>query len=343
LLEIIAPVITIAHQEIFVTASIGASFCPRDADNADDLLRNADVAMYAVKERGRKGFRFYSDELNENAAKKLRLRTEIANALEKEEFELYYQPKVDSRTGLIVGCESLIRWNHPDLGLVNPGSFITEIERSGAIIEVGRWSLRAAAHQLTQWHKQGFDTLSMSTNVSPRQFSDRNFLASVEEVLSDTAVTPQLFELEITESAVFSEIEHALTIMGQLRALGLQLCIDDFGTGYSSLQYLQRMPIGILKIDKSFVQEIGINARGESVADAIIALGRSLEQTIVAEGVETKEQLDYLTAQSCHIIQGYYYSRPLPAPEFEKLLNMGLLRTTDSPRMRTTASIALVS
>ncbi len=325
LLEKLEPAISVAGQEISVTASIGASFCPRDANNAEDLLRNADAAMYAVKERGRKGFRFYSDELNVNAAKKLRLRTEIANALERDEFELYYQPKVDSRSGRIVGCESLIRWNHPDLGIVSPGNFIDEIERSGAIVEVGCWSLHAAAQQLTAWHRSGFQALSMSTNLSPRQFADRNLLIMVQEALAQSNVLPHLFEIEITESAACGDFDHALALMGNLRDLGLRLCIDDFGTGHSSLQYLQRMPIEVLKIDRSFVQEIGMNERGEMVTDAIIGLGRSMELTIVAEGVETDEQLDFLAKRGCHVIQGYYYSRPIPAAEFEKLLRAEVL------------------
>lgn len=343
LLEKPEPAISVAGQDISVTASIGASFCPRDANNAEDLLRNADAAMYAVKERGRKGFRFYSDELNVNAAKKLRLRNEIANALERGEFELYYQPKVDSRSGRIVGCESLIRWNHPEHGIVGPGSFIDEIERSGAIVEVGCWSLNAAAQQLAQWHRSGFHTLSLSTNLSPRQFADRNLLIMVQEALSNSNLLPHLFELEITESAACGDFEHALSLMGHLGDLGLRLCIDDFGTGHSSLQYLQRMPIAVLKIDRSFVQEIGMNERGEMVTDSIIALGRSMELTIVAEGVETEEQLDFLAARGCHIIQGFYYSHPLPAADFEKLLRAEALPVANLSRESSRNAVSFAS
>ncbi len=253
LLEKLEPAITIAGQNICITASIGASFCPRDADNAEDLLRNADAAMYAVKERGRRGFRFYSDELNINTSKKLRLREDITDALERNEFELYYQPKVDNRSGRIVGCESLVRWNHPDHGTISPRSFIEEIERSGTIVEVGYWSLRAAAQQLADWHGRGFDTLSLSTYISPRQFQDGKLLEAVQKAIADFQVVPHLFELEISESTACRNFEQTLSLTSQLHDCGLKLCIDAFGTGHTSLQYLQQMPVESLKIDSSFV------------------------------------------------------------------------------------------
>jgi len=343
LLERLELPVTIAAREIVVTASIGASFCPRDAKTAEGLLRNADAAMYAVKERGRRGFRFYSDELNENTAKKLKLRSEIANALERGEFELYYQPKVDCRSGHIVGCESLIRWNHPDHGLVYPGDFIEEIERSGAIVEVGYGTLREATRQLAEWHRRGFSGLSLSTNISPRQFSDRNLLISVEQALSASRVQPHLFELEVTESAVCNDFEQALAIMNRLRNLGLRICIDDFGTGHSSLRHLQRMPIEVLKIDRSFVQEIGMNTRGEVIIDAIIALGRSMDLKFVAEGVETEAQRTFLADRDCHVIQGFYYSEPVGAAEFEKLLGKEALSPKTAGPEQPRRPISLVS
>lgn len=343
LLEKLEPAIKVAGQDICISASIGASFCPRDAKNAEDLLRNADAAMYAVKARGRKGFRFYSDELNKNSAHKLRLRTEITTALENDEFELYYQPKVDSRTGAIVGCESLIRWHHPEHGLMSPSDFIDEIERSGAIVEVGYWSLRKAAQQLAEWNRGGFDTLSLSTNISPRQFSDRNLLDAVQKALEDSQVIPHLFELEFTESAACIDFDQALSLTEQLSNLGPRLCVDAFGTGHCSLQHLQEMPVDTLKIDRSFIQQTGLNAGSEMVTDAIIGLGRSLELKIVAEGVETKQQLDFLTARGCYVIQGYYYSYPLPAADFEKLLRADALPIMASPNSKSMSSISIAS
>ena len=328
LLEKLSVPIAVAEHEIIVTASIGASFCPRDAKNAEDLLRNADKAMYAVKEEGRRGFRFYSEELNENASSKIKLRKEIATALENDEFVLYYQPKIDSRTQLIVGCESLIRWNHPEFGVINPGEFLEEIERSGAIVEVGNWAFITAVKQLADWRRRGLERLCLSANLSRRQFGDRDFIPTVERALAQNLDDPGSLELEITESAPSLDFDIALTLMNRLRELGLAMCIDDFGTGHSSLRQLQLLPISTLKIDRSFVQNIGTNENAEAVIESILALGRSLELRVVAAGVEARSHVDFLGARDCHTVQGFYYSKPVPAADFEKLARSGPLPHT---------------
>lgn len=343
LLDKIAAPITVSSREVVLTASIGASFCPRDAQNADDLLRNADAAMYAVKERGRRGFRFYSDELDENAAKKVELRNEIAKALEQNQFELYYQPKVDGRSGRIVGCEALIRWHHPTRGLVGPDAFIREIERSGAIIEVGYWSLNQAVQQLAAWQSRGFETLSLSTNISSRQFYDRNLVAEIRNAVDASAIRPQSLELEITETAACADFERALGIMNELRELGPGICLDNFGTGHSSLQYVQRMPLRALKIDRSFVREVGVNSRGEMVIDSILGIGRSMQLEVTAEGVENKDQLAFLRNSECHLIQGFYYSEPVSAEAFEDLLKTGILPSDTWPAECARHAVSLVS
>ena len=245
--------------------------------------------------------------------------------------------------GSIVGCESLIRWHHPDHSIMGPSSFIEGIGRSGAIVEVGYWSLQKAAQQLADWHRQGFQAQPLNTNLSPRQFNDRNLPCTLQKVLSDSQIPPHLLELEFSESTACVDVELALSITEQIYNLGPRLCIDAFSTGLSSLKYLQQMPVDTLKIDCSVVQEIGVNAGGEMITDAIIALARCMELNVVAEGVETEQQLEFLNARGCCIIQGFYYSRPLSTPDFQNLLRTDTPPFCASPSADPVRSISIAS
>lgn len=304
---------TLDGHELLVRASIGGALYPRDGASVDDLLRAADAAMYSTKDVARGGFTFFSQALNAKATRRVALHAELVRAVEREEFILHYQPQVSTTDGRVVGCEALLRWQHPQRGLLGPGEFLAEAEATGLIGEIGSSSLRRAARQLAAWHALGFTDLSMSVNVSARQFDDPHLVQMVANILEDVGIPASMLELEITESVACRRLDHTVEIMSQLTALGVRLAIDDFGTGHSSLSYLQRMPLHTLKVDRSFVVEIGKSRRGESIVDAILALGDCLDLDIVAEGVEEPQQYDYLAARGCDLIQGWLY-RPALAP-----------------------------
>ncbi|MGZ5203263.1 MAG: putative bifunctional diguanylate cyclase/phosphodiesterase, partial [Telluria sp.] len=244
----------------------------------------------------------------------------LRNALERDEFVLYYQPQVDLASGQIVGMEALIRWNHPELGMVPPNRFVPIAEETGLIVPIGAWVMRTAAAQAKAWQDAGMGRLRVAVNLSARQFGDPELIAGIESVLADTRLAPDCFELELTESLFMSEVTPAVDLLHRMKALGVNLSIDDFGTGYSSLSYLSRFPIDVLKIDRSFVADITDDANDAAIVTSIIALAHNLKLSVIAEGVETAEQLDYLRSQGCDEMQGYFFSRPLPAPEFEQLL-----------------------
>jgi diguanylate cyclase (GGDEF)-like protein len=303
-------------QELLVRASIGGALYPRDGANADELLRVADAAMYLTKETTRGGFTFFSQELNAKATRRLALQAEIVRGIERDEFVLFYQPQVSAIDGTVRGCEALLRWQHPTRGLLGPGEFLAEAEATGLIADIGTNALRRAARQLAAWHAPGHTELCMSVNVAARQFDDPLLVRLVENILEDVEIPAAMLELEITESTACRRLEHTIEVMTRLSALGVRLGIDDFGTGHSSLSYLQRMPLHTLKVDRSFVIEIGVSRRGESIVDAILALGKCLGLDIVAEGVETDVQRDYLAARACDLIQGWLYKPALPAERF---------------------------
>lgn len=303
-------------QELLVRASLGGALYPRDGATTDELLRAADAAMYSTKDAARGGFTFFSQEMNAKATRRLALQAEIARGVEREEFILHYQPQVSTTDGSVVGCEALLRWQHPTRGLLGPGEFLAEAEATGLIGEIGASVLRRAARQLATWHELGFTGLSMSVNVSARQFDDPHLVTMVANLIEDVAIPASMLELEITESVACRRLDHTVEIMSQLSALGVRLAIDDFGTGHSSLSYLQRMPLHTLKVDRSFVIEIGVSKRGESIVDAVLALGKCLSLDIVAEGVETPAQYAYLAERGCDLIQGWLYRPALPALKF---------------------------
>jgi diguanylate cyclase (GGDEF)-like protein len=311
---------TVHGQECRVTASMGISLFPSDAQDEETLAKNADAAMYFAKEEGRNNFLFHSRELKTQSIERLMLETSLRRALEGNELVLYYQPKRDLKRGGISGVEALLRWHHPDLGLLLPNRFIPLAEETGLIVPIGKWVLDTACAQNMAWQRQGLPPIRIAVNLSPRQFADPHLLDDIRGALEKSGMPPQLLECEITESMVMQNLERTMRVLEAIKDLGITLSIDDFGTGYSSMALVKTLPIDALKIDRSFVREIASNADDKAIAAAIIALGRALDLTVIAEGVETAEQEAVLRAHNCDEIQGFLISEPVPADEFAAFL-----------------------
>jgi EAL domain-containing protein (putative c-di-GMP-specific phosphodiesterase class I) len=307
-------------KEFFVTASIGVAVYPSEGTSADSLIEHADIAMYRAKKLGRNNFQFYTPAMNEESLERVRIEGALRNALERDEFVLHYQPQVDLASGQIVGMEALIRWKHPELGMVPPSRFVGVAEETGLIVPIGAWVMRTACARNKAWQDAGLPRLRVAVNLSARQFGAPGLVESIEQVLADTALAPDCLEIELTESLFMSDVTPAVDLLHRMKALGVNLSIDDFGTGYSSLSYLSRFPIDVLKIDRSFVADITDDANDAAIVTSIIALAHNLKLSVIAEGVETAAQLDYLRTHGCDEMQGYYFSKPLPADEFEQLL-----------------------
>jgi diguanylate cyclase (GGDEF)-like protein/PAS domain S-box-containing protein len=307
-------------KEFHVTASIGIALYPQDGRDEQSLMKNADIAMYRAKEAGRNNFQFYSHELNAHLQERFAMEADLRRALERNEFVLHYQPKLSLRTGHVTGAEALLRWQHPANGLVPPAKFVPLAEDTGLIVPIGKWVLRAACEQALAWRQQGLPRLGVSVNLSARQFADPDLLRDIVGVVEATGVDPDLLELEITESMLMQNIEKAIATLTALADRGIRLAIDDFGTGYSSLYALKRFPLTTLKIDRSFIRDVPGKRDDMAITDAIVAMGRSLRMTVIAEGVERKDQVEYLDGQGCDEIQGYYVSKPLPAQELAAFL-----------------------
>ena len=322
-MDAVAQPVMLGTKEFFVTCSIGVAVFPSEGTGADALIEHADIAMYRAKKLGRNNFQFYTPAMNEESLERVRIEGALRNALERDEFVLYYQPQLDMKTGKICGMEALIRWQHPELGMVPPGRFVSIAEETGLIVPIGAWVMRTACAQNKAWQDAGFDKLRVAVNLSARQFSAPDLIEGLERVLLDTGLEPKYLEIELTESLFMSDVTPAVELLHRMKALGVNLSIDDFGTGYSSLSYLSRFPIDVLKIDRSFVADITRDANDEAIVTSIIALAHNLKLAVIAEGVETGEQLDYLRRHGCDEMQGYYFSRPLPAAEFEQLLVEG--------------------
>jgi diguanylate cyclase (GGDEF)-like protein/PAS domain S-box-containing protein len=306
--------------EIYVTASLGVSLYPQDGEEVATLVKNADAAMYRAKDQGRNNFQFYTTELTAIAFERFTLETCLRHALEREELAVYFQPMLELAGSRIVGVEALARWRHPDLGLVAPDRFIPLAEDTGLIVPIGEWVLRAACAQTKTWQAAGHPTLRLAVNVSGRQFLQKDLTLVIVRVLQDTGFDPHLLELEITESFISENAEQTIASLWRLKELGISLAIDDFGTGYSSLSQLKRFPIDKLKIDRSFVRDIASDADDTAITRAIIAMGHSLQLQVIAEGVESRQQHDFLLAEGCDQAQGYLYSPPVPAEELLGLL-----------------------
>jgi diguanylate cyclase (GGDEF)-like protein/PAS domain S-box-containing protein len=310
---------TLSGQEYHVTGSIGISTYPADGQDPAALLKNADIAMYLAKDRGKNNFQFYSPQQNAHSFERLALESALRHALEREEFVLHYQPKMEIESGRIVGVEALLRWNHPDLGVVAPNQFIPLAEETGLIVPIGRWVLRNACAQSAAWRREGLPHIRVAVNLSARQFSDDGLFVDIGDALAEATLPPEGLELEITESMVMQNPERAVSTLSRLRELGICVAIDDFGTGYSSLGYLKRFPIDNVKIDRSFIKDLPHDTDDAAITRAVIAMAKSLRIKVVAEGVETREQLEFLRTHECDECQGYYLSRALPASEFALL------------------------
>jgi diguanylate cyclase (GGDEF)-like protein len=323
MLDAVAEVHSIGGTDLHITTSIGISVNPDDGQDAETLIKNADTAMYQAKENGRQSYQFFKPEMNVRAVERQSIEEALRRALERQEFVLHYQPKVDLRTGAIVGAEALIRWTSPERGLVTPAQFIPVAEDSGLIVPIGRWVLRRACEQARAWLDAGLPMTNIAVNVSSVELRDRNFLPGIFAILDDTGLDPACLELELTESVLMKQAESAASILQTLRGRGVRVAIDDFGTGYSSLSYLRKFPIDALKIDQSFVSYIGSAGDDASIVTAVISMARSLNLRVIAEGVETADQRDFLVAHGCDEAHGFSFSRPVPADEFAALLQGG--------------------
>jgi diguanylate cyclase (GGDEF)-like protein/PAS domain S-box-containing protein len=319
MVETLREMYVIEDHEIRSSSSIGVSIFPGDGEDVESLMKAADVAMYHAKEQGRNNYQFFTTELNEDAHDRVALERDLRNALENHQFELYYQPKWEAASGKLIGVEALIRWNHPQRGLVPPMKFIPIAEEVDLISELGEWVLNEASRQLSQWHQQGLSYLKMAINLSPKQLRNPALIDRVSTVISSHGIGEGMLEIEVTETAAMSNAEYAIQQLVGIRDIGVTLAIDDFGTGYSSLAYLKSFPIQTLKLDRSYVSGIETDPNDTAICAATIALAHNLGLTVVAEGVETERQRDFLVKHGCDILQGYLLSRPLPADEVEKI------------------------
>jgi diguanylate cyclase (GGDEF)-like protein len=317
ILQSLTDPISIGSHKLFSGCSIGITVFPSDGDDPEQLQRNADLAMYQAKEEQRNTFRFYDAELNATVQRRMFLEQELRGALASGQLAVYFQPKISIRERKISGAEALIRWRHPEQGMISPAEFIPVAERTGTISQIGEWTMYEACRRFREWQLKGHPPMIVAVNLSAAQFKDRNIPAMVREVLAETKLDPARLELEITETAVMRDMSNAIEVLKELHGIGVSLAIDDFGTGYSSLSYLRQLPVNRIKIDRSFVSEIDQFEAAAAIARAVVMLGKSLNLTVVAEGVENQQQLDFLRKLDCDEAQGHLYSRPLPPQEFD--------------------------
>ncbi len=311
---------TLNEQEFFITASIGISLFPGHGNDPFILMKNADIAMYQAKNSGRNNFLFYDDAMNSIDARRLSLETDLRRALERDELELYYQPQIDINTSEIIGAEALLRWNHNTLGLVSPMDFIPLAEETGLIIPIGQWVMEQACQQTRVWHQQALNPIRVAVNIAHRQFNSGSLMLDVKRALTKSGLEARYLELELTEGILAKNSNSAIKTLNDLKKMGIQLSIDDFGTGYSSFAYLKRFPLNALKVDRCFVKDIAQNKDDAAICSAIIAMAHNLNLYVVAEGVEDENQLAFLKQHNCDFVQGFYYSRPLPAKDFSVML-----------------------
>ena len=312
--------INVKGHLLYISSSIGIALYPEDADDAISLLKYADAAMYKAKDEGRDTFQFYSAEMTKAASKNLLLEASLREALDKEQLEVYYQPQIDGVTNELIGMEALVRWNHPEDGLVSPGVFIPIAEETGLIVLLDGWVMKTAIKQIVEWHKDGLNPGRLALNLAMRQLQNKKCVQTIKELLEDTGCKPEWIALEVTEGQIMTNPDQAIVILREISQMGIELAVDDFGTGYSSLTYLKRLPIDKLKIDQSFVRDLPFDEEDIGISKAIIALSQALYLDVIAEGVETKEQRDFLVENGCRNIQGYFYSKPIPSHEMEIFL-----------------------
>ena len=324
MLQAVAQIQSIDQHDLHITTSIGVSVFPDDGPDAETLIKNADTAMYQAKENGRQSYQFFKPAMNERAVRRQSIEESLRRALERQEFSLHYQPKVNLRTGAVTGAEALIRWTHPTRGSISPAEFIPVAEDCGLILPIGAWVLREACGQARAWADAGLPAMTIAVNVSAIEFRGEGFLEGLFAILEETRLDPASLELELTESVLIKRADSAASLLHALRQRGVQVAIDDFGTGYSSLSYLRKFPVDALKIDQSFVRQIGADGEDTTIVTAVVAMARSLRLRVVAEGVETQEAAAFLRALQCDEAQGYYFSRPVPPQAFAKLLQNGI-------------------
>jgi diguanylate cyclase (GGDEF)-like protein len=321
LLSVLSQPLLLSGHECHTTASIGIAMYPSDGADVQTLTKNADMAMYRAKDDGKNGFRFFSKEIKTQSIERLALETALRRALERDQFSLHYQPKVDMTSGQITGVEALLRWTHPELGMLPPMQFIPLAEETGLIVPIGRWVLKEACAQNMAWQRCGLRPISMAVNLSPRQFIDEHLLQDIDEALAASGMPPALLQLEVTESMVMQNVSRAIKVLNAIQSRGIRLAIDDFGTGYSSMSLMKQFPIDTIKIDRSFVRDLAEDCEDQAIVQAIIRMGKALGMTVIAEGVETTEQETFLRGHACDEMQGYLFSKPVPPRQLADLLS----------------------
>ena len=339
-LSVVSQPVQLCGVECRATASIGVAMFPSDGEDEAALTKNADMAMYRAKEEGKNGFRFFTPQSKMQSVERLVIEARLRKALDRNEFVLHYQPKVDVATEQITGVEALLRWNSPDLGVVPPMQFIPLAEETGMIVAIGRWALNEACAQNMAWRRQGLAPMSMAVNLSPRQFSDENLLQDIDAALAASGMPAALLQLEITESMMMRNVGRAIELLDIIRARGVRLAIDDFGTGYSSMSLMKKFPVDTIKIDRSFVQDLPHDSEDRAIAQAIISMGKALGLTVIAEGVETMDQAIFLREHHCDEMQGYLFSRPVPPEDIPDLLQMSGLLSPSVLRASLVAALA---
>ncbi|MCX5887539.1 MAG: EAL domain-containing protein [Proteobacteria bacterium] len=323
ILEVFSHPFILDYHEVFITASIGITVYPYDGEDVDTLLKNAGTAMYHAKDQGRNNYQFYNQAMNATSLEKLVLENDLRRALDRQQFLVYYQPQLDLRTGAIIGMEALIRWQHPERGLVQPAAFISLAEETGLIVPIGEWVLRTACVQNKAWQAAGFSPFRVTVNLSSSQFRQETLIRTITQALDEAGMDPRYLELELTESNIMKDAETTITMLHELKSMGLRLSIDDFGTGYSSLSYLKRFPFDTVKVDRSFVKNVTTDSDNAAITTAIIAMAHSLNFEVIAEGVETKRELAFLSKHQCDGMQGYLFSPPVPPEQATQFLKEG--------------------
>jgi len=320
LMDVFRKTFVLDGREFLITPSIGITVYPFDGDEGAVLLKNVDTAMYSAKKLGKNNYQFFDQIMNIEILERMELENSLRKALEQEEFVIYYQPIVQTDTGKIIGVEALVRWQHPQKGLLSPGQFIKVAEETGLIIPLGNWVLENACKQVKEWRDKGFNDLMLSVNLSPAQLRDDNLITTLARIINECGVIHNRIKLEVTESIAIENIGFVCSILEEIEKLGVGISLDDFGTGFSSLNYLRKLPINNLKIDKSFINKINVGYEEDEIAIAVINLAHAMGLTVTAEGVETREQLSFLQEQNCDFVQGYYFSKPVPGNQLEELL-----------------------